>query len=247
MMIDTHVHIDHFPDPYQIALEAEKAGIKTIAVTVLPSHFEFAYPHIRPMRNVRLALGLHPLYAKKHKEEYPLFEKHIQDTSYIGEVGLDFSRDGIKTKAIQIESFRFVLSCIRNPSKFISVHSRKAEEEVLQLLDECRVSPVVFHWYSGEIELTNDIVSNGHYFSINPAMVKSSKGLDLLLRIPRDRVLTETDGPFLKVGNVPAQPKNVRDVLIGLTKIWDEPLDTVEKQIENNFFSLLKSLKQKTD
>ena len=107
-MLDAHVHIDHFPDPYEVAREAEEAGITTVAVTVLPSHFEYAYPHVRNMRHVHLAVGLHPHYTSDFDEEFRVFAKWLPQTDYVGEVGLDFSRRCLKTKDQQIDGFRFV-------------------------------------------------------------------------------------------------------------------------------------------
>jgi len=52
----------------------------------------------------------------------------IDRTSYIEEVGLDFSREGYSTKEIQIKTFEFVLDCTKNKSKIISLHSRRAEK-----------------------------------------------------------------------------------------------------------------------
>ncbi|MBE3084708.1 MAG: TatD family hydrolase, partial [Bacteroidetes bacterium] len=151
-MIDTHCHIDLYPNPSKLILQTERDRIITILVTNLPSSFEIAYPHVKGFRYIRLALGLHPLFAHEYSVEKRLFEKYVDQTSYIGEVGLDFSSAGISTKEIQIESFKFVLKAIRNKPKFMSIHSRKAESEVLDGLEEENRSPVVFHWYSGPLK-----------------------------------------------------------------------------------------------
>jgi len=60
-MIDTHCHIDIYNDPMAIALECERNGVVTIAMTNLPSHFEMGYSHLKNLSKVRLALGMHPL------------------------------------------------------------------------------------------------------------------------------------------------------------------------------------------
>jgi Mg-dependent DNase len=127
-MIDTHCHIDMFPNPHQIANYSERNNIITIGVTNLPSHFELGLPHIRQYKKIRLALGLHPLYAEKHQSEYDVFKRNIDNTSYIGEVGLDFSREGISTKELQIESlglFSNNLSAKKNLSQFILEGQKK--------------------------------------------------------------------------------------------------------------------------
>lgn len=108
-MIDTHCHIDLYSRPTEVAAAADRAGVLTIIVTNLPSAFERALPFVGTMRNIRLALGLHPLVAEQHKSELQKFRELIDKTSYIGEIGLDFSRAGYATREIQIESFRYVL------------------------------------------------------------------------------------------------------------------------------------------
>jgi TatD DNase family protein len=246
-MIDTHVHIDHYPDPYRIALESENAKIVTIAVTCLPSHFKMALPHISKMKYIRLALGLHPLYAEKHQAEYEMFTEHINDTSYLGEIGLDFSREGINTKSIQMESFRYILERIKNSAKFITLHSRKAESNVLELLQEYNINCAVFHWYSGPIALIRKILDAGYYFSVNPAMMKSQNGLKIINRIPKERILTETDGPFIKVEGVPAKPIHIQNVINELAIFWGETIEKVEKQIWQNFTEIIKPLRKKRE
>jgi len=241
-MIDTHCHIDLYQNPTKIALQTEQEKITTILVTNLPSLFEKSYPHTRGFKYIRLALGLHPLMADLHNKEKKLFEKLVDKTSYIGEVGLDFSVNGEATKSIQIESFRFVLNVIKNKPKFISIHSRKAESAVLDILDEEKRVPGVLHWYSGSTSELDRAVSKGHYFSINPAMVNSKSGKKIIDRIPPERILTETDGPFVKLNNTKVLPKDVSIVENYLAILWSKDKNEVSKVIKNNFYKLIHPL-----
>src|SRR5690606_14651517 len=128
-------------------------------VTNLPSHFEMGLPHIRGLKHVRLALGLHPLFAERHtEEELQSFNRLLQKTSYVGEIGLDNSREGKATFKQQLSSFRFVLASIQDQPRFITLHSRGAESEVLNTLQEFKIMNAVFHWYSGPISLINEII-----------------------------------------------------------------------------------------
>src|SRR5687768_3602515 len=110
-MIDSHCHVDLYPHPTEVAEQANTAGILTIVVTNLPSAFQRASLHVGSFKNIRLALGFHPLEAEHHRAESEEFNKLIDKTSYIGEIGLDFSRVGFGTKELQQDSFRFVLQC----------------------------------------------------------------------------------------------------------------------------------------
>jgi TatD DNase family protein len=233
-MIDAHCHIDQYPNPYQISTDIENAQILTIAVTNTPLAFEKAYPHIRSFRYIRLALGLHPLHADRHEGEKTRFIKYLTKTSYIGEVGLDFSREGISTRDIQISTFRFILEQIQANPKFISIHSRRAEDTVIDMLEEFQIYPAVFHWFSGSLSQLKRLIDLGHYCSVNPAMLLSKQGCAIIERLPPDRVLTETDGPFVSVNNRPAVPADVSKVEIFLSKQWEKTQTEVRQQLREN-------------
>lgn len=104
------------------------------------------------------------------------------------------------------------------------LHSRKAERELFDLLCEYEMENVVFHWYSGPTELIPEIISKGYYFSVNEAMTVSKNGCSIIEKIPRNRILTETDAPYNDKCNIVSLLKRV-----GLT----------EMEIKQNFNELL--------
>ncbi len=238
-MIDTHCHVDLYPQPTEVVADAVRAGVITIIVTNLPSAFDRAYPFVQTMRNTRLALGLHPLVAEQHETERGRFSELIDKTSYVGEVGLDFSRAGYSTKKLQIESLRFVLQTLKDKPKFITLHSRQAEAVALDILEEAGRAPVVFHWYTGSLSLLSRAVSKGHFFSVNPAMINSPKGKKIIEALPPDRILTESDGPFIKIGNRPVFPWDVSMVEDYLANLWQMMRPEVSALLRANFFRLI--------
>lgn len=242
-MIDTHCHVDLYSHPTEVASRANREGVLTVIVTNLPSAFEKAYPHIQNFRNIRLALGLHPLTARDHASERELFAALVDRTSFIGEIGLDFSRDGYSTRDEQVSSFEFVLRAIQEKPKFITIHSRRAESTVIELLKAATCSPVVFHWYTGPLGTLHSALNDGHYLSINPAMIQSPHGQKVIAQLPRDRVLTETDGPFVQVRGRPAEPKDVLLVEKYLAKHWGQDEATVRQQIRDNFMRIVAPIK----
>jgi TatD DNase family protein len=242
-MIDTHCHIDLYDNPIAIAKASEKLGITTIGMTNLPSHFELGFKHLLSYKRVRLALGLHPLHAAFHEEELPRFIKNISYTSYIGEVGLDFSKEGIETKDIQYKSFTTILSALSGKRKILSLHSRGAESQVLNLLVSHSIKLAIFHWYSGPVPLIKKIAGAGFYFSINPAMIRSKSGQKIIQAIPQELVLTESDGPFVEVGGRAATPRDVTLVTNYLSQAWAIEASKVEGIINQNFFRLIQGLK----
>ena len=227
-MIDTHCHFDMMPQPEAYIRQRELAGDIVIGMTNLPSHFQMGQPHLRGYKHIRLALGLHPLLAAESKSEVTLFKRLVNQTSYIGEIGLDFSKEGLATKDEQVAVLRELLSAIRGKKKIVSVHSRKAEKELLALLSEYEIENVVFHWYSGSVDLIPAILGRGYYFSVNEAMCLSKNGRAIIEKIPRERVLTETDAPY-------NERTDIREVL--------KQLNMTEQEVYNNFKRLLEGLK----
>lgn len=241
-MIDSHCHIDLYSDPLQIANECEKLGIITIGMTNLPSHFEMGFHHLQSFKKVRLALGMHPLHAESHKKELPGFIRNIPKTSYIGEIGLDFSREGIATKDIQVNTFIHILHELEGKNKILSLHSRKAEKEVLKLLIEYDIKLAIFHWYSGPLSLIEEIVKAGYFFSINTAMIKSKSGQEIINKIPMNYLLTESDGPFIDLNGKPVRPTDIKLVLQYLSATRNIQIDYIQKTIDENFVRLVRSL-----
>ncbi|MEO6282430.1 MAG: Qat anti-phage system TatD family nuclease QatD [Dyadobacter sp.] len=243
-MLDTHCHIDLYPKPEMILNECERQGFPILSMTNLPSHFERGLPFFQNMTKVRQALGMHPLYAEFHESEFPKFLKNLSKTSYIGEVGLDFSKEGTATKEIQGKTFESILSAVADKKKLLSIHSRRAEKEVLILLKKYKIKNAIFHWYSGGLELIDEIIHEGYYFSINPGMVKSMSGKKIISRIPKDFILTETDGPFVvEYNNVPLKPGKVETVISFLSSDWKLHDKDVSSLIQVNFQRLISNLR----
>ena len=230
-MIDTHCHFDMLSDPVAFVEDKEKRGDFVIGMTNLPSHFETGFPFTTKYKHIRLALGFHPLLVHDNKNEWSRFLKNIDKTSYIGEIGMDFSRDGLPSKEAQIIMFRNILSALKDKKKFISIHSRMAESETLALLNEYDIKNVIFHWYTGSVKLIRDIIDSGYYMSVNEAMVCSINGRKVISEIPTDRILTETDLPYNNNANL----KVVYSYLssIGITK----------EQIFSNFKKMISIIK----
>ena len=95
-----------------------------------------------------------------------------------------------------------VLASIKGKKKIVSVHSRNAEKELLDMLCEFEIKNVIFHWYSGPVDLIPAIIERGFYFSINESMCRSKNGQSIIGKIPREKILTETDAPYNKRTNI---------------------------------------------
>ena len=227
MIIDTHCHIDMLESPEFYLIEKENSGDITLGMTNLPSHFALGFPHFKKLRKSRLALGFHPQLVHENLSEIDALRKLLPMTSYIGEIGLDFSRDFIKHKDCQLEYFDYICQNIRTQKKIISVHSRKAEREVLSTLKKHNIKNVIFHWYSGPLDLIDEIIGQGYFFSINGAMINSEKGKKIISKLPLERILTESDAPYNSHSNI----QNVLNFL-----------SLKEELIYNNFKELITNM-----
>lgn len=203
MIIDMHCHYDMIPNPENYIRQHEMAGNIIIGMTNTPAHFEIGLPHIKDYRNIRLSLGFHPQLAEDNQEKLLRFSSLISKTSYVGEVGLDFSKYFINSRSTQLESFEYICTCLSGFKKIISIHSRMAEKEVVEMLSKYNIATPVFHWYSGPLGLIPQIIELGGYFSINEAMTLSEKGRKIIDKIPIDRILTESDAPYNRKNNIP--------------------------------------------
>lgn len=228
MIIDTHCHFDMMPHPEVYISAKEKVRDMVIGMTNLPSYFRMGQPYLRRYKFIRLALGLHPLLAAKNICELSLFSQFVDQTSYIGEIGLDFSKEGFSTKDEQIFVLRKLLEKLKGKKKIISVHSRKAERVLFDLLCEYDIQNVIFHWYSGPIDLIPSIISKGYYFSINEAMTISNNGRVIIEKIPRNRILTESDAPYNNKSDIKKAQINMQ-----ITEI----------EVKNNFMELLSKIR----
>lgn len=145
MIIDTHCHFDMIPNPEAYISAREKAGDVVIGMTNLPSHFRMGQPHLNKFKHIRLALGFHPLLAAENKSELALFRKFLSQTSYIGEIGLDFSRDGISTKDEQISVLREILAELRGKKKINCLVKFNHTLLACSASDEPRIKRIVEH------------------------------------------------------------------------------------------------------
>lgn len=202
MIIDMHCHYDMIPNPENYLRHHEAAGDIIIGMTNTPSHFEIGISHARRYDNIRLSLGFHPQLAEENQSELIKFSSLLSKTSYVGEIGLDFNRFYISSRDVQLSSFDYICGCLSGHKKIISIHSRMAEREVLEILSRYNIATPIFHWYTGPLNLISPIIELGAYFSINEAMTLSEKGRKIISKIPLNRLLTESDAPYNRKSNI---------------------------------------------
>jgi TatD DNase family protein len=242
-MIDLHCHLDLYPDPRAIVAECVRRRLYALSVTTVPSAFEGTAALAPAEGRIRTALGLHPELAAARARELPLFERLLPKTPYVGEVGLDSSRDHRATLDVQRGVLRDVLRlCARAGGKILSLHSRGATGLILDALSsELGAGTPILHWYIGtpkQVARASDI---GCWFSVGPAMLASERGRAAVLAMPRESVLPESDGPFGRVEDQPLRPWEAWSIAGALSQIWREDEVGVVYQLRSNFAALVKN------
>lgn len=240
ILIDTHCHLDQYADPIEVIRALDGTAILVVAVTESPFGFERMVRQFSHERHVRIAVGAHPLKAASIPEtEWAAFGRCLDRTTYVGEVGLDFSPHGIATRAVQERAFRRVLGEVAARDKVLSIHSRRAEVATIEMLEEYGVKRAIFHWYSGPLGVLDRAISAGHYCSVNPSMVRSTHGRKVIDLVPPHRALAETDGPYTRVGARPTVPADIDVVYRHLANAWGQDVSSVTERVYRNFTGLI--------
>ena len=235
-MIDFHCHLDLYPDPEMAVRLANESGIYVLSVTTTPKAWRQTSSLAKNCPRIRTALGLHPQLAHERYHELPLFEGLIGETNYVGEVGLDGLPELKPHAAIQRRVFEAVLRIsAKSGGRVLSIHSRRAVDDVLQCL---RAQPdaglPILHWFSGTRSQLTRALTQGCWLSVGPPMLRSDKGRALVASVPRDRILTETDGPFATGGSRPLMPSDVWSAVDTLGEIWGVAENEVRSILAEN-------------
>lgn len=239
-MIDFHCHLDLFPDPSAIIAGCEQRGTHVLAVTTTPLAWDGNLALIGTKSHIQLAPGLHPELVPERYAELPLLLNLLARSRYVGEVGIDGGPNLRPHFAIQDRVFRSTLfQCQHLGGRVISIHSRAAATHVLDAIETHPNAGIpVLHWFSGSQSELARAIELGCWFSVGPGMLRSKKGMLLAGTMPRNRVLTETDSPFVQNRGVPLMPWDVESAEQALADCWSLPTAEVTSQIMRNFKTL---------
>lgn len=234
--IDTHFHLDFYREHkywYEYINESKQF---TLCVTNSPNIFYSCKKLYPETKYLKFALGYNPKTVAENYFDKRLFSYLLGQTKYIGEVGLDFSGKLNQYRDKQMELFNYICSSISD-EQILSVHSKKAEREVLEILQKNNVQKAILHWYTGDLTTLKEFISNGYYFSVNGNMINSSKGKSIISNIPLNRILVESDGPFTKVNSQKYNPSMLRYIYDQLGELLN--CEHIDILIWNNFKKLV--------
>ena len=251
MWIDTHAHLDmpQFEDEVpEIILRAMHHNVEAI-VTVgidLPSS-EKAVTLADAFPPVYAAVGVHPHEAAQLNEETVEAIKTLSDhpkVVAVGEIGLDFYRN-LSPPDVQDEAFRRQIRLARELGKPIVVHSRNAHTRTVRVLQEENAWEVggVIHCFNGSLSMAKSCIDLGFYISVTGSITfkNASRLRNVVINTPRDRLLIETDCPFL--APVPFrgkrnEPSYVRYTGDKTAKILKIPSEELAEQTTRNAVAL---------
>jgi TatD DNase family protein len=240
-VIDLHCHLDLYKEPIAIAKECEKRRLYVLSITTTPSAWTGTSALVAGSKRIQTALGLHPQLVHERKGELALFERLLPDARYVGEIGLDGGPEYKAHWKDQVEVFSRILElCSSSGGRVLSIHSRRAAPAVLDHLENTPAAgKPILHWFSGSANELARAVELGCWFSVGPTMLNSVKGRNLVSLMPRNRVLTETDGPFAKIEGRAAFPWDVFIAIERLSEIWSISKPDTEHSLRENLRCLV--------
>jgi TatD DNase family protein len=240
-VIDFHCPLDLYPNPREIAAACAEQNMYVLSVTTTPSAWNGTIALAPSSSRIRTALGLHPQLAHLRKSELPLFESLLPNTKYVGEVGLDGAPEFKPYLPDQIIVFERILElCRANGGRILSIHSRRAATAVLDRLESNRdAGTPILHWFSGSLQELSRAVDLGCWFSVGPSTIAGNKGRSLVARIPKTRILIESDGPFAQANGQSLFPWDSANAIPHLAQLWGESANAVEIQLLSNLKRLV--------
>ncbi len=203
-LIDTHAHLDHVANLEEALASAVRTGVEGIVAVsedLNSSRKNLEIRHARKNPCIYLGMGMHPSQATLKDLEgcLSLMRANVAVLSAVGEIGLDFwynwvRRDDQK-KDEQRKIFRAFLEFAKEFNLPAVIHSRGAWRECWEMTRQAGVRKAVFHWYSGPLDVLEDILASGYYVSATPSLAYSPEARAAMARAPVVQTLIETDCP----------------------------------------------------
>jgi TatD DNase family protein len=259
IFIDSHAHFDLCAEGSGSTIESilgdmGDSGLKyAVQISIETSGFSWSYDFSRNNRKkgIMFSLGIHPSSRADANDLVYLSDfvnKVINSPDAdllfgIGETGLDYYRMR-QPKDSQMSSFEFQATLAKEMELPLIVHSRDAMEDTFALLD--RVSPLkgIMHCFPGDSAAAKRVLDLGFYISFAGNLTYKSAAViqDAARYVPLDRVLFETDAPFLTP--VPHRGKQNRPLYVRYTyeffaELIKEPVSKIAEQVNRNFISLM--------
>jgi TatD DNase family protein len=262
-LFDVHAHLTHprlIEDVEGIVARAQAAGLSTIVSNGLnPADNQAVQALSQRFPMIKPAFGLYPVDAvladmlaagdtypgQRHAwptgEAVDWVRQHVAEAFAVGEIGLDGHWVKESFWPAQEQAFRELVQIAMQADKAVIIHTRKRERRALEVLDELGARRVNWHCFGGRVTLAREIASRGHYLSI-PANARRSESFTRMLEtLPRERLLLETDSPYLgpeREKQAENEPANVQQTVAYAAELWGTSPEGAAAQFATNFEAL---------
>ena len=253
-MIDSHCHLDREPlinNFEEVMQRAKNVGIeKILTICTTNKNFSEIENLVKKDKIIYGTFGIHPHETNTNSINKDQIIKNVSKNNKIigvGETGLDFYYNN-SDKVSQIKSFEEHILASIELNKPIIIHSRNAEDETFELLNKYKNQniKILMHCYTGSLELAKKMLDLNSYFSASGIITfkKSSDLNNTFNFIPSDKILIETDSPFLapvpKRGktNEPSYLKYTLEHMAKIKKISPQEMELITSQNFKKLFEI---------
>lgn len=204
---DAHVHANLMDSPLNVARSSHDAGLAFFTCGVTPQDYLELSPQLT-QGNIRVGLGAHPWYisdGRVTQKDIELLLELMEQTPYLGEIGLDFSSRYCVDELQELQVKTFTKICTRSAElsrnsqpRVLSMHTVRSVDAVLDILEQTGAAQAcipIIHWFSGSSNELQRAIKLGCWFSIGEMSLKTKRGREYAKVYPKDRLLTETDLP----------------------------------------------------
>lgn len=254
MLIDSHAHIlyDNL-DTQNIVDNMEKDGLeKIVTIGTTSENSAKTVNFVKNYKNVYCAVGIHPDYADEvTDQDLDIIDKLANDEKVvaIGEIGLDY-RTGDQNKEKQKELFVKQIMIAKKHNLPICIHTRNAPWDTYQILKEHKddlILPSIMHCYSEGASYAKLFLNLGFCLSFSGNITYKKSDRSFLKSVPLDRILVETDSPFLSpepLRGTQNQPKNVAITAQKIADCLEMSLEEFSKISVENTYRVYKKMKR---
>ncbi|MGL5754842.1 MAG: TatD family hydrolase [Paraclostridium sp.] len=246
MYIDFHNHLDFYDlnNMDQIIKEIEKNKIKTIACSMDSESYKENCKISEKSNYIIPTFGIHPSNVGKKLDILDEIDVYIRNSAMIGEIGLDFcwveDTDSYVNQIIVFEEF---LKLAKKYNKYINIHTKGAEEKVLELIKKYDVSEhSIIHWYSGDINILKKLINLNCYFTASIDLEYSQLSRAVATLVPVEKLLGETDGPTALqwITGEYGMPKQIINVYKNICKIKKIDIEEYKLNCKKTFSIMIK-------
>ena len=246
MLIDFHTHLDAYHD--KTALYEQ---LRNFDGTIIAASMDIdSYRQNLQIAKIIAAgggakiiptFGIHPNRSQNWADRLSELDPFLEQSALIGEIGLDYewAKDSPRDK--QIKVFRYILEHCNINKKACVIHTKGAEQDVLDILSDYPEAKVIIHWYDGPEEIFKKFIERGYRATFGVQTARSPFLQKLLKMTPKEKLLAETDNPDSEIwlGGSRSDVGLIKKVYEDLSEILGCPVQVLESQIQANAESLL--------